>query len=300
MSDIVMRKRKKSKQLLAMNLGIVFLALLTVIPVNLTMRRYGYSYDLVPFATSLICCVLPLLLSFPFINYSRQIINQYPTRYRFLSKKFRIYVLFILLMITSLSLVLYFYHQNPIISYQVRYPYILSMVAIPLSFLTSMSTLLVVEMFNRSQESEKKTPSIIWNILSWIAFALVILVSFSQFCIYIVFIVVGVCFGVYLCLFIIAMVKFVKNEKEKKIKENGTESKPVSSWIMIITYTLVTIAYFTLIILYMVFLVKGYLIINFDEFYSGFFLAIQGSYVLFLIIFYSTIYRIMIKKKMFD
>jgi hypothetical protein len=93
---------------------------------------------------------------------------------------------------------------------------------------------------------------------------------------------------------------FLRREKEKKTVESEVIPKPFFGRILLIEYFLITIIYYTLMILLIVFLVKGYLVINFREFYSGFFLAIQGSYVLFLIIFYSIIYSIMKKKKMLE
>lgn len=300
MSNDTIRKKMLPRHFLIMNLAIVFLALLSVIPVNLTMRRYGFEYDLVPFTTSLICCMLPLLLTFPFFNYSRRLINKFTYRYRFLRKKFLLQIFFFLSTMVSLSLVMYFYLQNPSIPFPTRYPFILSMVAIPSSYLTTFSTLLVVEMLSNYQEVEREKTKDYTKIFSWITFVLIILLTLSQFCIFVALIMVGICFAIYLCFFIISIVKFVINEKDKKTETDEAISKPFYSWIMIVIYALVTLVYYVFIILYMVFLVKGYLIINFNEFYSGFFLAIQGSYVLLLIIFYSVIYVLIAKKKMSD
>ena len=300
MSEVILRKKFLPRHLLMINLGIAFLTLLSVIPVNLTMRRYGFEYDLVPFTTSMICCMLPLLLSFPFLSYSRQIMNRFSSRYRFFAKNLLKHIFFILLILITLSLVLYFYLHNPSIPLDIRYPFLLSIVAIPSSYLTTISVLVVIDMIGHSSESVNENTINIRNVFSWITFALIILLALSQFFIFVGMIVVGICFAVYLCLFIITMIIFVKNEKRKKILSSEEISKPFSVSFLIIIYVLVTLVYFALLILYMVFLVKGYLIINFDEYYSGFFLAIQGSYVLFLIIFYSVIYGFIVKKKTFN
>ncbi len=190
-----------------------------------------------------------------------------------------------------------FYLIDPAVPYATKYPFKLSTIAITFSYFTTISTLIVIEQLPLSQNEVKKTDYNYKTALSWIVLVLVMLSAISPFNIYISFIIIGICGGIFLCLFVIAMIKFLKNEKEKKTEDINHVSKPLYYYILLIAFSLVTILYYTLMILYIVFLVKGYLIINFREFYSGFFLGIQGSYVLFLIIFYSIIYWIMIKKK---
>ena len=276
------------------------IALLSVIPVNLNMRRYGFEYDLVPFATSIFCCILPLLISFPFFNYSRQRMNNSLNRYRFITTKSYTHISFIILIVLSLSLVLRFNFLSSSLPYAIKYPFILSCIALPLSYITTISTLIVIETLSLPENAEKKTATGYKIAFSWVMFSVIILSAASLFCIYLSYIVVGVSGFIYLCIFVIALINFLKREKEKKTIESDSVSKPISSLILLIVYSLITLVYYALMILLIVFLVKGYLIINFSEFYSGFFLAIQGSYVLFLIVFYSVIYWMMIKKKMFD
>ncbi|MHA1953873.1 MAG: hypothetical protein ACXAAM_05855 [Candidatus Heimdallarchaeaceae archaeon] len=299
-----MSKEKRGRKLnpkyfFVIHLGISLLALLSVIPFNLNMRAYNFDYELVPYATSLFCILIPLLLSFPFFNYSRQKINQSSSRYKYFTRKSYIQMLFIVLILVSLSLVIRFYLIDPAVPYGTKYPFKLSTIAIPFSYFTIVSTLIVIEQLPLSQNEVKKTDYSYKTVLSWIVLVLVMLSAISPFNIYISFIIIGLCGGIFLSLFVVAMIKFLKNEKEKKTEDTNHESKPFYYYILLIVFSLVTILYYALIILYMVFLVKGYLIISFREFYSGFFLAIQGSYVLFLIIFYSVIYWIMIKRNEF-
>ena len=96
------------------------------------------------------------------------------------------------------------------------------------------------------------------------------------------------------------MVRFYKSEKEKMIPKKKIGKNPFYIIVLQVVYIGVTIAYCTLLILYMFVLTRGYLIINFKEYYAGFFLAIHGSYTLFLIVFYSVIYIVMRRKGLFE
>ena len=127
-----------------------------------------------------------------------------------------------------------------------------------------------------------------------VAIPIVVLLSDLPLFAYLAF---GVIAFLFLGLFVYLMVVFIKKDKEKTSDEVEQKSKPLFVVILQIIFTIFTISYYILIVLYILFLTKGYLIINFDEFYPGFFLAIQGIYTLFLIVFYTIIYIIILKKK---
>ncbi|NPD90354.1 MAG: hypothetical protein HGN29_16700 [Asgard group archaeon] len=294
------RKTLNHKIFLAIYIGITLVALLLVIPNNLTMRGWGMNYYLVPFFTSLLCCLLPLFLSFPFFDLSRQKINRSLSRYKFFSKRTYTHLLFIIIIPVALYLVIHFYLSDPSPSYYLRFPFILSTIAIPISYITTISTMMVFEQLSLPENSVKQSDVRNKSVLTWIVFSLLILTTIFQSCELLSYFIYGITGAIYLIIFIIAFVLFLKKERVKLKQEDENTSKSLFMQILQFIYIIVTILYFSLIILYSVFLVKGYLIITFDEFYSGFFLAIQGSYVLFLIIFYSIIYWIMIRKKIFE
>ena len=290
-------KKISLKNFFALFLLTSLVSLLSLIPLNLNMRLYSEFYSLVPFCSALHCCFLMILIPFPFLSLARKRINNSAGRYKYLTKKSYLHLFFIITIPISLIIVWIVNIIDPSFNFE---PLILSSISIPLSYISVISTLIILESIsqqnNQIEESTKKQPVV----LSWTIFSLVIFSAITQSFSFFSFIVFGFLAAYFIFRFIVEMIFFRDKENEKDVDTPFLVSKTSAIKILLAAYTFVTILFYTLQILYVLVLEKGYLVINFNEYYAGFFLAIQGSYVLFLLIFYTIIYLIMKKKNLFE
>ena len=292
------KKRKlKLSKLFIIYLVLCLISLLSVIPFNLMMGVYSLFYMLVPFSSSLMLLILPLFLSFPFFDLSRKLIMQSDYKYRFFRSRLTSKLVLLILFVASFITSLVFFSPK---QYNLGTALNLCILGIVFGFFTAIPLMIIFDSFELSSHYSIKRDFIFKQKFIYVTFISIIVFTLTQFLLFLNWGLFGTAMIIVLALFIHLMIRFHKNEKEKLIPKKKTFENPFYLLILQVIYIGVTIAYCTLLILYMFVLTRGYLIINFDEFYAGFFLAIHGSYTLFLIIFYTIIYTIMRRKGLFD
>ncbi len=300
MSENEIKKKKiriNLSKLFIVYLVLCLISLLSVIPFNLSMRLYDFFYMLVPVSAAIMLLMLPLFVSFPFFDLSRKLIMQSDYKHRFIRSRLTSKIILLALFIASFIAALVF---NSPTTYDMRIALNLSLVGIIVGFLPTIPMMIVFDSFELSSNYSIKR-DFNFNIrFIKIVLISVVTITITQFILLLNWGVFAAAAITLLVLFIVLMVRFYKNEKEKLIPKKKSRDNPLYMIILQIVYIGVTIAYCTLLILYMFILTRGYLIINFDEYYAGFFLAIHGSYTLFHIIFYSILYVIMRRKGLFD
>ena len=293
--ETIKGKLLKPSTFLVILLVFSLISLLSVIPLNLNMRSYGLSYYLVPAASSMLCGFLPLLIAFPFFILIKQKFSESNYRYRFLERKS--YTNIFLITLVSVSFILCIAFSFPH-TYGMLIPVIFCNLSISLSFVTSISTMIVLESTYTDENYVKTKKKKYTNYLLYSTLALIILSTIIQFIVFINFFIFGILVPLFLSLFLYFMIIFLRKERTKSDSKSSHKNRTFYVLILKAVFLLFTAFYCIILVLYIFVLTRGYLIINFNEFYAGFYLAIQGSYTLFLIVFYTITYFTLLRNKL--